>query len=258
MSFLTFSNKTVWVIGGAGFFGSAITRKLDQLGAKVLCIDLPGKAAAMIASSKLKHALPLECNFRDVAELEPFLDETTRQHGTPWGIVSLPTASSVGKYFETLSIAEMESTLTGNISPLLLLCQKMGTRMKENGGGSIVLYSSMYGVVSPDPSCYLEPLTPNPVDYGAAKAAVLQMMRYMAVHFAPHSVRFNAISPGPFPHDAFKEKYPDSTARLRERVPMKRFGNAEEIVAPTLLLLSPEASYVTGQNLMVDGGWTAW
>lgn len=258
MSFLTFHNRTVWVIGGAGFFGSAITRRLDQLGAKVLCIDLPGKAETFIRENQLSNTIPLECNFTDTQELEPFIEHTVQAHGTPWGVVSLPTASSVGKYFETLTLEEMQNTMVKNFNPLLLLCKKMATYMKENGGGSIVLYSSMYGVVAPDPSCYLEPLTPNPVDYGAAKAGILQMMRYMAVYYAPHQVRFNAISPGAFPHDAFKEKYPDSTARIQARVPMKRLGKADEIVAPTLLLLSPEASYVTGQNLIVDGGWTSW
>jgi len=130
--------------------------------------------------------------------------------------------------------------------------------MKARGSGSIVLYSSMYGIVSPDPRIYHLPNKPNPIDYGAGKAALLQMNRYFAVHYAPFGVRFNSIVPGPFPHPGTQKQYPDFMKELGNKNPMNRIGVNTEVVGPTLMFLTDSASYVTGQYLMVDGGWTIW
>ena len=130
--------------------------------------------------------------------------------------------------------------------------------MKARGSGSIVLYASMYGIVSPDPRIYHLPNKPNPIDYGASKAALIQMNRYFAVHYARAGVRFNAIAPGPFPHPGVQKQYPDFMKDLGGRNPMERIGRNTEVVGPTLMFLTDSASYVTGQCLSVDGGWTIW
>lgn len=130
--------------------------------------------------------------------------------------------------------------------------------MKPRGTGSIVLFASMYGVVAPDPRIYAAPLTPNPIDYGASKAAMLQLMRYLAVHYGPHGVRFNCITPGPFPNPAVQSAHPGFVGELAKKTALNRIGRNDEIAGPTLFLLSEASSYVTGHSLVVDGGWTAW
>jgi NAD(P)-dependent dehydrogenase (short-subunit alcohol dehydrogenase family) len=130
--------------------------------------------------------------------------------------------------------------------------------MKQTDGGSIVLFASIYGLVAPDPRIYKLPLKPNPIDYGVSKSGILQMMRYLAVHFAPDKVRVNCITPGSFPSSAFQENYPETTQAITERTPMGRFGKPDEIVGPALFLLSGSSSFITGHSLNVDGGWTAW
>jgi len=122
----------------------------------------------------------------------------------------------------------------------------------------VVLFSSMYGVVSPDPRIYHDPMTPNPIDYGASKAAILQMARYLAVHYGPSGVRFNCVTPGPFPNPAVQKSHPAFIGDLSRKTALNRVGQNTEIVGPTLFLLSPAASYVTGHSLVVDGGWTSW
>jgi gluconate 5-dehydrogenase len=130
--------------------------------------------------------------------------------------------------------------------------------MIAQGRGSIINISSMYGTVSPQPTAYRErPQYHNPPAYGAAKAGVQQYTRYAACHLAPHGVRVNGISPGPFPHgQAARDEV--FVAELEKRVPLGRIGRPEEIAGAAVFLLSDAASYITGHNLAVDGGWTAW
>jgi NAD(P)-dependent dehydrogenase (short-subunit alcohol dehydrogenase family) len=126
------------------------------------------------------------------------------------------------------------------------------------GGASIVNIASMYGHVSPDPRIYLDSGKNNPPFYGAAKAGLLQLTRYLAAHLGAYGIRVNSISPGPFPPPAIAETDPGFHARLRDKTPLGRIGVAQELAGPTLFLLSPAASFVTGADLAVDGGWTSW
>jgi NAD(P)-dependent dehydrogenase (short-subunit alcohol dehydrogenase family) len=116
----------------------------------------------------------------------------------------------------------------------------------------------MYGVVAPDPRIYPEPLTPNPIDYGVAKAAILQLARYFAVHYGAAGIRFNCITPGPFPNPGVQQAHPAFIDELAKKTALRRIGRNSEIVGPVLFLLTDSASYVTGHSLVVDGGWTAW
>jgi NAD(P)-dependent dehydrogenase (short-subunit alcohol dehydrogenase family) len=129
---------------------------------------------------------------------------------------------------------------------------------KSSAGSSVVNIASMYGSVSPDPSIYGTSGANNPPSYGAAKAALIQLTRYAACHLAPDRIRVNCISPGPFPALRYLENDPGFHTRLKEKVPMRRAGDPRELRGPLLFLASDASTYVTGVNLAVDGGWTAW
>lgn len=130
--------------------------------------------------------------------------------------------------------------------------------LKESGKASVINISSMYGHVSPDPGLYGASGLNSPPWYGAAKGGLIQLTRYLACHLAGDNIRVNAISPGPFPRPDVSGGDPDFLGRLSAKVPMKRVGGAHEIAGPVLFLASDASSYVTGVNLAVDGGWTAW
>jgi NAD(P)-dependent dehydrogenase (short-subunit alcohol dehydrogenase family) len=116
----------------------------------------------------------------------------------------------------------------------------------------------MYGMVSPDPRIYGNSGQNNPPFYGAAKGALLQLTRYAACHLASHKIRVNAISPGPFPAGNLQESNPAFYKELCNKNPMNRIGHPDELAGAILFLASDAASFVTGINLPVDGGWTAW
>jgi NAD(P)-dependent dehydrogenase (short-subunit alcohol dehydrogenase family) len=250
--------KTIWVTGGAGYLGSAITRELDGVCAKILCFDLPGRAEAFVREHKLVRTTPLSVDINHVASLPAALEKLIAEHGVPDGVVHLVTASSSGHRLEKLSAEDFQRTFDLALTPTFVLCRLLAERMKVRGSGSIVLFSSMYGVVAPDARIYHEPMAPNPIDYGASKAATLQLSRYFAMHYGASGVRFNCVTPGPFPNPTVQKNHPDFIRDLSNKTVLNRVGQNSEIVGPTLFLLTDSASFVTGHSLVVDGGWTTW
>ena len=124
--------------------------------------------------------------------------------------------------------------------------------------GNILNIASMYGHVAPDYRLYDGDRFANPPSYGAAKAGVIQLTKYLASFLSQHEIRVNCISPGPFPFETTQDESPEFIRRLSEKNPMNRIGNPHELKGAALLLCSNAGSYITGQNLRVDGGWSIW
>jgi gluconate 5-dehydrogenase len=119
---------------------------------------------------------------------------------------------------------------------------------------SIVMLGSMYGLVGSYPDAYQDLCPASPAAYHALKGGIVQLTRHLAVYWAPDNVRVNCLSPGPFPAGSNTELI----ARLESKVPLGRMGAPHELKGALLLLASDAGSYITGHNLVVDGGWTAW
>ncbi|WP_395745696.1 SDR family oxidoreductase [Prosthecobacter sp.] len=250
--------RSIWVFGGAGYLGSAVIAQLAEMQARVLCVDLAERAAESLAKAGLKgRVASASLDAADTAAVEAFVEEKTSAHGMPQGLVVM-TYASTAKRFEELTAEDFDMANHGNLTATFALARAVGRRMAEQGGGSVVLFSSMYGSVSPDPRVYEAPMNPNPVEYGVGKAGIQQMARYLAVHWGRQGVRCNSISPGPFPNPALQFQQPEFIERLAQKVPLGRVGQAAEIAGAVTFLLSDASSFITGQNLAVDGGWTAW
>ena len=251
-------SKTIWVTGGAGYLGSHIVSRLDGVCKKVLCIDQKDKAHAFVTKDRLRSTVPVNCDLGDVSCVRKLIDESIREHGVPHGIVHMSFASTAGKRLEEIDEASFNETMRASLTSSFVFCRDAAKRMSEIGGGSIVLFSSMYGIVSPDPSIYVNGMIPNPIDYGVSKAGLMQMSRYMSVHFGPMNIRFNCVTPGAFTNPTVQAGNPMFVNLQRAKIPLGRIGVASEIIGPAMFLLSDESSYMTGQSIVVDGGWTAW
>ena len=247
-------NRDIWVVGGAGYLGREVVKLLTELGATVLCADLGTKAAEAGFGPRVT---PATLDAADIPALENFISNTLATRGVPSGLVVM-TYASTAKTFDELTAADFDHANHGNLTATFTLARAVGHAMAENGGGSVVLFSSMYGSVSPDPRIYEKPMNPNPVEYGVGKAGIQQLTRYLAVHYGPRGVRCNAISPGPFPNPKIQSEQPDFIGRLSQKVPLGRVGQSPEIAGAVAFLLSDAATFITGQNLAVDGGWTIW
>src|SRR5690606_1088824 len=157
--------------------------------------------------------------------------------------------------YSTVTGEEFNRTLA-NATGYFLLARKLRDHaVSRGGGGSIILIGSMYGVVGSYPDAYEGAVPASPVAYHALKGGIVHMARHLAVYWAKDGVRVNCLSPGPFPGPAAN---PGMVARLAAKSPMGRMGRPDELKDAVVILVSEARSYVTGQTLPVDGGWTAW
>lgn len=253
-------NKNVLVAGGAGYLGTPVCVLLKQLGANV-CIadrdpDALAKAVPTVESTDGPgKTIGLHIDMSDEASILSCVDQCAAELGGLWGLV-VATAKGSGKTFDELTSEEFDLANRINLTADFIISRAASKHMKD--GGSIVLYSSMFGVVSPNPSNYPGAMPPNPIEYGAGKAGINQMARYMAGHFGPQNIRVNSVCPGPFPHQGVQDQHPDFMVNLRADTMLGRIGRQHETAGPVAFLISDAASYVTGQALNIDGGWTAW
>jgi NAD(P)-dependent dehydrogenase (short-subunit alcohol dehydrogenase family) len=250
-------NKDVWVFGGAGYLGQAIVDSLSRAGARVLCVDLGERAADFVAGNGISGVTPATLDVRDTVLAEQFVKDQMTLRGVPDGYVNL-TLATTSKKMEDLSATDFNEVNHGGLTATFILTRAIGQQMAALNRGSIILFSSMYGSVSPYPEVYLDPMTKNPLEYGVGKAGISQMTRYLAVHWGKQNVRCNCISPGPFPNPDVQRQHPDFIERLSAKSPLGRVGQAREIAGSVVFLLSGASTYITGQDLAVDGGWTAW
>ncbi|HEX7008399.1 MAG TPA: SDR family oxidoreductase [Phycisphaeraceae bacterium] len=254
------TGKVAWVVGGAGLLGTAVSRALAEHGARVVISDIRGELARQHAATLKSQGLwadATELDIGDESRVAQDLSRILQKHGRVDVLVNM-TYYYTKTPMDQMTAAEWNEGIRVTLSGAFFVTREVGRAMSRQRSGSIIHFSSMYGVVSPDPRMYPPTQVVNPIDYGVAKAGVLQLVRYQAVQLAPLGVRVNAIVPGPFPIPDTQGGDAAFMANLKAKVPMGRVGHPEEIVGAVVFLSSDASSYVTGTQIVVDGGWTAW
>ena len=254
------TGKVALVAGGAGHLGAVICRGLAEHGAHVIIADIEESSAQAAADLLDNDGFAAESTYMDLTDedsAKSAIDGIVDHHGS-LDIVINCVIYSTCKPFENMSMVHWEKGMRISLSGAFVLSREASRVMVAQGSGSIIQFSSMYGKVAPDPRLYAPDFTVNPMDYGVAKAGISQMTRYQAVMLATKGVRVNAIVPGPFPDPRGQGGNVAFVKKLSDKVPMARLGKAEEIVGAVIFLASDASSFVTGAEIVVDGGWTAW
>lgn len=254
------AGRTACVVGGGGYLGGPVCEALARHGAHVVVAD--GRMEAATATARRLDAAGLSAeaaalDIADEAAVAALVDQIVRQRGH-LDVAVNATAFSTGKPMEEMTLSDWQSGTRVTLGGAFVLGREAGRVMVPQGRGSIIQFGSMYGLVSPDFRVYGDRFAHNPPDYEAAKAGILQLVRYQAVKWARHGVRVNAVVPGPFPNPSGMGGDRDFVARLADRVPMGRVGRAEEMAGAVLFLAADASSFVSGTSIVVDGGWTAW
>lgn len=253
-------NKKIAFFGAVGYLATPIIWKMAESGADLLLADFNIERAAKIAQ-KMSSKYPGQkfeaacIDSGDYVSIDACFKNIRNTFGVLDVMISGISAAN-NLTVEEFTPEAMNKTFASHLTGSFLLARNSAELMPE--GGSIVIFSSMYGQVAPDPLIYHAPMKPNPIDYGIAKAGLNQMIRYLAVHWGAKNIRVNGVSPGPFPNPV---NYPDGMdfiERLYKKVPMGRIGKQHEMAGPVIFLASDESSFINGQVINVDGGWTAW
>lgn len=253
------TGKVCIVTGGTGYLGSANIKALKDFGATVVCAsrrqfdkdgtDLTPKGTDLFVLCDVSSTESVAACFKSVFEKYGHIDVLVNcaTFGAGYGKES---------QLEFMSDKMFEKGVQGALGTVFRGMREVVPYMKKTGG-SIINYCSMYGLVSPDLRIYGDNPQKQPPNYGAGKAGVAQVTRYAAGALAEYGIRVNCVTPGPFPAPQ-NQTDAEFNAKLSGKTMLGRFGQNYEISGAVILLASDASSFMTGSNIVVDGGWTAW
>lgn len=252
------TGKNAIVIGGAGFLGTAACEVLAELGANVTVAGRTLKSCRDTANNLVKkvgsqHHQSQSVDIADEESLQAFTNTVVEEIGNI-DILILSAWNGRKNSWSSIALDDWKYDIDVCLTSNFMVIKKLEDYLTK--GAKIVLVSSMYGVVAPSPKLYEGVPQANPPSYGAAKAGVIQLTKYLAAWLAHRNINVNCISPGPFPFDFVREEYPEFVERLEDRTLLNRVGEPDDLKGVFALLSTRASDYITGQNLSVDGGWT--
>ncbi|TDL88136.1 SDR family oxidoreductase [Meridianimarinicoccus aquatilis] len=259
------SDKTVLITGGGGILGRHLGEGFANAGATVVVLDREQQVCDDTAELLGNGSFGVACDITQPASVTDAMKAVVTRTGHLDVLVNNAASKSrdVRAFFAPFEDYDLEiwrDVMSVNIDGMFLMSQTASRQFLSQGtGGSVINMASIYGLVGPDPriyegSHYLGGPINTPAVYSASKAAVIGLTKWLATHWGPHNIRANCLVPGGVSsgqNGVFQTNY-------AARTPMARMAEAHEIVGPALFLASDAASYITGQVLAADGGWTAW
>ena len=252
------TGKTALISGASGWLGGAMARALAEAGASVIVTSRDRVRAELTAAD-----LPSPGGAKHFGVTLDQMDEESSAEGFARALKCTGRIDVLvnngheanGSDLTAVTREEFTRSLENATAYFDLARRFRDHAVDRGGGGSVILIGSMYGVVGSYPDAYEGVVPASPVAYHALKGGIVHMTRHLGVYWAREGIRVNCLSPGPFPGP---KANPEMVERLKAKSPMGRMGRPEELKGAVVFLASDASSYITGQNLLVDGGWTAW
>jgi NAD(P)-dependent dehydrogenase (short-subunit alcohol dehydrogenase family) len=240
------NDQVVIVTGGSGLLGKEIVADTKRKGAIVINADINVETNL--------HAGTINIDITDDNSVQTGIDQILAEYGRIDGLVNnaYPRTNDWGTKFENIDPASWRANVDMQLNSYFVCCQKVLKVMAQQNSGTIVNIASIYGVVGNDFTLYEEFGGTSPAAYSAIKGGLINFTRYLASYYGHKGIRVNCLSPG----GIFDDQHPSFIARYEAKVPMRRLGRPDDIAPVASFLLSNEAKYLTGQNIIVDGGWT--
>ncbi len=239
-------NKIIIVTGGNGLLGSAIVEHIRQEGAFCINFEINHKTNDDLSN--------VECDITNKDSIDNALSLVLKKYKRIDGLVNnaYPRSDDWGNKFEDIKLDSWKQNLEWQLNSYFYLSQQVANLMEKQNKGSIINMASIYGIVAPDFSVYNETNLTTPAAYSAIKGGLINLTRYMASYFGAKQIRVNAISPG----GIYDNQNMTFVQNYEKRVPMGRMGSPDDISPAVIFLLSNDSKYITGQNIIIDGGWT--
>ncbi len=260
---MSLEGRVALITGGAGHIGSIMAEAVAEVGACVVLLDCNKKACFEKVESIQKvynvEVMPLLIDLAKVDEVKKVCTKVLEKFGRLDILVNC--AAFVGESdlkgwnvrFQEQSVQTWQKVLEVNLTSIFVLVQSCEKALRASGKGSVINIGSIYGMVAPDMRLYEDTNLGNPAAYSTSKGGLLQLTRWLAAVLAP-AVRVNAITIGGVMRN-HKEPF---LSRYINRTPLQRMATEEDIKGAVVYLASDLSTYVTGHNLVVDGGWTVW
>jgi len=249
--------KVILLTGATGYLGSKMVEMLSQKGAIVIVLSRNIDKAKNLC---IKLDIPIAQAFEIDVSDNNSVTKTVKEIFQKFSKIDILVNNAyfvVTKLFNQYTKEDWKESFEGTVISIDIMTQAVIPYMKNNSKGRIINISSMYGMVSPNPDVYSSEEMINPLSYGVGKAGVIQYTKYSAMKLAQYDITVNSVSYGPFPNiNIVKDK--KFLTKLADKTFVKRIGKPEEVTSAIYFLSLDESSYVTGQNIVVDGGWTSW
>lgn len=249
------SGRVAIVTGAGSGLGVVFAEALAEAGASVVCsgrrMETVEKTAARIREAG-HDAIAVEADVADEEAVKRMVAQTVDHYGRLDILVNNAGTANVGPP-EDLPLSDWQRVIDVNLTGVFLCSQAAARQMiAADNGGSIINIASILGAGASEPAAATA--------YAATKGGVVNLTRDLAVHWAPHNIRVNALGPAYFPSDMTSGMMdmPEVIAEIERRTPLARLGRPEELKGPVVFLAADAASYITGETLYVDGGWTSW
>ena len=241
------------VTGGCGYLGREIVKGLADFGAEVVVVDW---IINEIEDVDVKY---IKCDLGNTENIKEVLKEAAGEKETIDILITMAANLGAGVLndVENMDDAYWAKGIDGTVGYTFRTIRETIPYMKNSDAGSIINIGSLYAVGAPDPRTYFDTPFSSTPNYGAGKAATVELTKFCAAYLAKYGIRANSVSPGSYPHANVQENEL-FLKRLEDKTMLGRIGYPDDLVGVMIFLASKASKYITGENIMVDGGQTAW